>query len=143
MSSPELKLAMVPEDGRFIPYQKANPSPTNGRIFVLKFQSSAQRYFFWLQAKSQHTNGDPSWFSQRDLKIGDIVDRLLQGVEVNAREEIASVSNNNNSGAGDEDAEMEDAGPEGHGPSATGGEPPASDRNEPSGSGNEGQGGQS
>ena len=48
-----------------------------------------------------------AWFSPKDLKLGDIVDRLLQGDEVNAREELA---NTRNEGAdGDGDANMEDA----------------------------------
>ena len=113
---------MVPGDGRFAPYEKAAPTgseskpPTNGRIFVLSFQSSTQKHIFWLQSKSQHPNGDPSWLSPRDLKLGEIVDRLLQADEVNVQEELANVSNDQGGGGGgDGDINMEDAKPEGHG----------------------------
>ena len=124
MSQPELELLIPPSDGRFVPYtgpsnsessRTFTRSPTSGRIFVLKFQSSTQRHLFWLQSKGQHPEGDKSWFSQRDLKLGDIVNRLLQGDEVDAREELSNVRN----GGGDDggDAEMEDApGGEGAGP---------------------------
>ena len=112
MSQPELKLVMVPTDGQFLPYNdktsEGTPkSPTNGRIFVLKFQSSTQRHLFWMQSKSQHPQGDPSFFSPRDLKIGWIVDRLLQGDEVNVTDEVANISKNQGGSEGDE--AMEDA----------------------------------
>ena len=116
MSQPELDLVMVPTDGRFVPYydkdsrSSSNPkSPTTGRVFVLKFQSSSTRHLFWLQSKGQHSQGDRAWFSPRDEKIGRIVDRLLQGDEVNVREEYANISNDYG-GNGDDEA-MEDAGP--------------------------------
>ncbi len=111
---------MVPADGRFLPYQPkpegSTISPTNGRTFVLRFQSSTQRHFFWLQSKSQHTQGDPSWFSPRDLKLGHIVDRLLQGDEVNVREEVANISNEQGGDSdeiGDSTSRMEDVRSEG------------------------------
>lgn len=118
MSQPELKLVMVPADGQFVPFndKKSEPtpkSPTNGRIFVLKFQSSTQRYLFWMQSKSQHERGDPSFFSARDLKIGWVVDRLLQGDEVDVQEEVANISNEQGGEGGDET--MEDAAPDSHG----------------------------
>lgn len=120
MSNPELELIMVPSDGRFLPYEpnppKPTPSATNGRIFVLKFQSSTQRHFFWLQSKSQHPNGDPTWFSPRDLKLGQIVDRLLQGDEVNIQEEVANLSHEQGGNAdedGDLTSHMEDVRSEG------------------------------
>ena len=112
---------MVPADGHFAPYEKIAPnsdqkSPTNGRIFVLSFQSSTQKHIFWLQSKSQHAQGDPSWFSPRDLKLGEIVDRLLQGDKVNVQEEVANVSNEQGGQGGDDgDTHMEDAGPEDQG----------------------------
>lgn len=116
MSHPEIELVMVPTDGRFVPYtgpqsESNTKSPTNGRIFVLKFQSSTQRHLFWLQSRSQHAQGDPSWFSPRDLKLGEIVDRLLQGDEVDVREEVANAQNDQ--GGNDGDREMEDVRPEG------------------------------
>ena len=118
MSQPELKLVMVPTDGQFVPFndktsEPTPKSPTNGRIFVLKFQSSTQRHLFWMQSKSQHSQGDPTFFSPRDLKIGWIVDRLLQGDEVNVTDEVASIPNNQGGSEGDET--MEDAPPGGHG----------------------------
>ena len=139
MSQPELDLVMVPTDGRFVPYyvkdsrSSSNPkSPTNGRVFVLKFQSSSTRHLFWLQSKGQHPQGDRAWFSPRDEKIGRIVDRLLQGDEVNVQEEYANISNDNG-GNGDDEA-MEDAGPASHGDTHSnvgGGDPFMSDtRNE-------------
>ena len=116
MSQPELDLVMVPSDGSFVPYHgkdtrsTPNPkSPTTGRVFVLKFQSSSARHLFWLQSKGQHPQGDRAWFSPRDEKIGQLVDRLLQGDEVNVQEEYANISNDQG-GDGDDDA-MEDAGP--------------------------------
>lgn len=120
MSNPEMELIMVPSDGRFLPYELNPPKPTssatNGRIFVLKFQSSTQRHIFWLQSKSQHPKGDPSWYSPRDLKLGQIVDRLLQGDEVNVQEEVASLSNEQGGNAdedGDFTSQMEDVRSEG------------------------------
>src|SRR5687767_8320608 len=75
LDRPELDLVMVPTDGQFVPYnyRREDSAKTNGRIFVLKFSSSSQRYLFWLQSKPQSASGDASWFSPRDLKIGDIV----------------------------------------------------------------------
>lgn len=114
MNQPELELIMVPADGRFIPYQPnqkdSASSRINGRIFVLKFQSSTQRHFFWLQSKSQHVHGDPTWFSPRDLALGQFVDRLLQGDEVNVQEEMANISNHQGGNPDDDDStsRMED-----------------------------------
>ncbi|KAN0117378.1 Proteasome complex subunit Rpn13 ubiquitin receptor domain containing protein [Hyaloscypha variabilis] len=115
-----LDLIMFPSDAHFEPYEyKTSNQPTsktNGRIFVLKFSSSSSRHFFWMQSKPQARNGDPSWFSPRDLKIGQIVNTLLQGEEVNVSEEIAQVRGAGNGGNDDEDETMEDV--EGHGDSS-------------------------
>lgn len=127
---------MVPTDGTFTPYEyKTTPqatAKTNGRIFALKFSSSSQRYIFWLQSKPQGQNGDPSYLSPRDRKIGDIVNQLLQGEEVDVARELADVNNDAQSDDGDET--MEDAEPQrdtkehrgsgsgGAGPGATGGD---------------------
>ena len=71
---------------------------------------------FWLQSKSQHAQGDPSWLSPRDLKLGKIVDRLLQDDDIDVHEELANISNDQGGGgAGDGDINMEDAKPEGQG----------------------------
>lgn len=110
---------MVPTDGHFVPYESSKQTTasakTNGRIFVLKFMSSSQRHLFWLQSKPQGRNGDPSWFSPRDLKIGDVVDNLLQGEDVDVQGELATVVNTDNDRRRDDDDDeaMEDA--EGHG----------------------------
>lgn len=108
-SDPELDLIMFPSDGHFYPLLKEQGaedlhSPTNGRIFVLKFTSSSQKYFFWMQSKSQSREGHNSWFSQRDQRLGQIVDALLQGDDVDVQGEIEDMAGG---GGGD------DAGPDG------------------------------
>lgn len=114
MDEDNIDLAMFPTDGSFVPYEyKTTDQPTsktNGRIFVLRFASSSQRYLFWLQSKPQSRNGDASWYSPRDLKIGAIVDNLLQGDEVNVPEAIANLGGGEGN---DDDETMEDI--EGHG----------------------------
>lgn len=107
---------MVPTDGTFTPYEyKTTPQPTsktNGRIFVLKFASSSQRHLFWLQSKPQGSGTDASYFSPRDRKIGDIVNRILQGEEVDVTRELSSLRNNNtrrDDDDDDDDEDMEDA----------------------------------
>lgn len=114
LDAPELDLIMFPTDGSFTPYQAtsaANPSnpkkPTNGRIYVLKFSSSSERHLFWLQSRSQHQNQDPAWFSARDLKLGEIVNTILQGEEVDVREEMNNLTNGDGPD-GDGDETMED-----------------------------------
>ncbi|KAF2816435.1 uncharacterized protein BDZ99DRAFT_136042 [Mytilinidion resinicola] len=142
-SDPELDLLMIPGDGSFLPYTGPDggadsdnlKSPTNGRIFVLKFSSSSQRHLFWLQSKPQHPNGDPSWFSERDQKLGQVVDMLLSGEEVDVQEELRELQNRQGPGRPDDDDEtMEDVegtdqgqshhrqGSGGAGPGATGGD---------------------
>ncbi|KJR84779.1 uncharacterized protein SPSK_09447 [Sporothrix schenckii 1099-18] len=140
MDDAPLNLVMVPGDGRFIPYEGTGDhasSKTNGRIFVLKFESSSQRHLFWLQSKPQSPDGNPAWLSPRDRKIGNLVDELLQGGEPDIDAELAEVRDNNNDGRrggghsgndGDGDETMEDAedqhgrGPGGAGSGATGGD---------------------
>ncbi|OJI97414.1 hypothetical protein ASPVEDRAFT_122865 [Aspergillus versicolor CBS 583.65] len=111
-TEPELDLVMVPSDGTFTPY-RPDGKPTNGRIYVLKFSSSSQRYLFWLQSKSQHDEDDPSFWSARDLKLGWIVNKLLQGDEIDVESEIAAIPRGN----GDDDETMEDVEGVDHDPS--------------------------
>src|SRR6187549_3942087 len=90
---------MVPADANFVPYEHKADQPTsktNGRLFVLKFASSSQRYLFWLQSKSQSRTGDPSYFSPRDLQIGRIVDSILQGEDVDVTGELSQVTSGGN-----------------------------------------------
>ncbi|EGE78214.2 hypothetical protein BDDG_01151 [Blastomyces dermatitidis ATCC 18188] len=142
LDEPELDLVMVPSDGTFTPYKRTsaeNPSntdrPTNGRVYALKFSSSSQRHLFWLQSKSQHSNGNPAWFSARDLELGRIVNALLQGEDIDVRHAIANIPGDNDGGnGGDDDETMEDVegadhnpihragGSGGAGPGATGGD---------------------
>ncbi|EXJ91122.1 hypothetical protein A1O1_04229 [Capronia coronata CBS 617.96] len=141
LDRPELDLLMLPGDGSFTPYHPTSvdsPSnsqtPTNGRIYVLKFSSSSQRHLFWLQSRSQHPQGDPAWFSTRDLKLGQIVNNLLQGEEVDVQQQMAELPRDQNPPDDDEDEPMEEVegtdhagnrrpsqGP-GAGPDATGGD---------------------
>ncbi|KAI1322203.1 proteasome complex subunit Rpn13 ubiquitin receptor-domain-containing protein [Xylariaceae sp. FL0255] len=114
LDEPEEDLVTVPADCQFLPYTGKDlpaSAKTNGRIFVLKFLSSSQRYLFWLQSKPQGRNGDPSWLSPRDRKIGEIVDQLLQGEDVDVARELRSVrdSGNDDSHGDDGDTAMEDA----------------------------------
>ena len=108
LTDPEVDLVMVPSDGSFTPYKPSGKeAQTNGRIYVLKFHSSSQRYLFYLQSKSQHERGNATWFSPRDLKLGEIVNAMLQGEEVDVQDEIANF-HNGPSGGGDGDETMED-----------------------------------
>ena len=92
---------------------------------------------FWLQSRSQHEAGNPAWFSARDLKLGNIVNTLLQGEEINVENEIANLPRHDGGGGGgdgDDDEPMEDVegtdhnadrhqgGSGGAGPGATGGD---------------------
>ncbi|KAJ5578034.1 uncharacterized protein N7459_006998 [Penicillium hispanicum] len=115
LDEPELDLVMVPTDGSFTPYKPFGKDATNGRVFVLKFSSSSQRYLFWMQSQSQHESGDPSWFSPRDLKLGEIVDVLLQGEDVDVEHEISNLTRRGS--GGDDDETMEDVEGVDHDPS--------------------------
>ena len=53
-----------------------------------------------------------SWFSPRDLKIGELVNRILQGEEVNVHQELANLPSDgggDDGPGGDDDTAMEDA----------------------------------
>lgn len=130
---PELDLTMIPGDGEFAPVEPPSSAPSSahpsGRVFVLKFESSSTRHLFWLQSAPQ---GSPTSFSPRDRKIGEVVNRLLAGDELDVTAELEAVNNDRSGGAGgrdgDGDATMEDAGdrnepgPGGAGADATGGD---------------------
>ncbi|KAL5336953.1 proteasome complex subunit Rpn13 ubiquitin receptor-domain-containing protein [Aspergillus crustosus] len=106
-TEPELDLVMVPSDGTFTPYRPDGKS-INGRIYVLKFSSSSQRYLFWLQSKSQDDEADPTFWSERDLKLGWIVNKLLQGEDVDVETEVANIPRSQGPSNGDDDETMED-----------------------------------
>lgn len=134
-TDPVLDLTMVPTDGSFVPLVKEEGaeelhSPTNGRIYKLQFESSSQKYYFYLQSRSQHANGDPSWWSQRDQRLGQIVSTILQGEEVDVHGEMAEFSGGSGEGgprrpyADDDDMDVdEDPSTGGAGAGATGGDP--------------------
>lgn len=130
-TEPEDDLIMVPGDGSFVPLTKktdAHTSPTNGRIFVLKFSSSSSRHLFWLQSKNQHPEDKPDHYSERDLKVGAIVNDLLQGADIDVQAEIMAIGQGP---SGNDDEDMQDAPPDndltrtstgGAGAGATGGD---------------------
>ncbi|KXT12990.1 hypothetical protein AC579_3149 [Pseudocercospora musae] len=137
-TEPELDLIMFPQDGHFYPLLKEQGaeelhSPTTGRIFVLRFTSSSQKHFFWMQSKPQSREGHLSWFSQRDQRIGQIIDALLQGEGIDVEREIQDIRNGDDSAGpnGDADAmEIDQGGSSlerqetgGAGADATGGDP--------------------
>lgn len=87
-----LDLLMIPGDGTFTPIQPSSTppqSPSNGRFFRLRFESSSEKKFFWLQAEGDKEDGKK--FSERDLKIGTVVDRILRGEDVDVKAEFESV----------------------------------------------------
>lgn len=112
-----MDLLMFPGDCSFTPLvdpknsTKDVLSPTTGRIFKLKFTSSADRHFFWLQSKPTHSSGKPNAFSEKDLKLGEIVNQILSGDDVDVQSELNQIDG---AGRPDDDEEMEDAPPEDH-----------------------------
>jgi len=109
---------MIPGDGTFVPVEASSDTPsarTQGRIFVLKFESSSTRHLFWLQSHPQSSSGDAAWLSLRDRKIGEIVNSLLQGDEVDVNAELDSVRNGGGSGRRDADGDESMEESQGHG----------------------------
>lgn len=137
-TEPETDLIMLPGDGAFEPLLKEQGtedlhSPTTGRIYVLKFSSSGQKHYFWMQSKSQHKEGSLSWFSQRDQRLGQIVDMLLRGEDVDVEQELEDVRNGGGDGTGpsgdadamevdQDDLERQESQTGGAGADATGGD---------------------
>ena len=131
LTEPEIDLIMIPGDATFTPYLSKSSSsdgdslrsPTKGRVFRLRFVSSPDRHLFWLQSKTQHPQGDESWFSPRDRKLGEIVDALLSGDEINVPEELANMQRPGGSGDDDPMEGVEDTDPaiNRHGHGGTGG----------------------
>ncbi|KAF8461865.1 hypothetical protein BDZ91DRAFT_735942 [Kalaharituber pfeilii] len=66
---------MFPGDATFV----AHRIPT-GRVYILKFSSSSQRLFYWLQTKPEKPD-EPGHFSNRDKEYGEAINRLLRGEE--------------------------------------------------------------
>lgn len=137
-SEPALDLTMIPSDGHFEPWLREYGaeelhSPTNGRVYALRFESSSQKYFFYLQSRGQHAEGDPSWFSERDQRLGQVVNAILQGEEVDVEGEIAELRNHRDGGDGrGDEMDLDEQEPEprsrhestgGAGADATGGDP--------------------
>ena len=138
-TEPEIDLIIVPGDATFQPLVKEQGaeevrSPTNGRLFVLRFSDSGEKSYFWMQSRSQHSGGDADWFSQRDQRIGQIVDLLVRGDDVDVAQEVAEFQrsgfggngNGGGEGGGDEDEDLMDLDRQetgGAGQDATGGDP--------------------
>ncbi|KAI9800987.1 MAG: hypothetical protein M1825_003521 [Sarcosagium campestre] len=141
MDQAELDLVMVPGDASFKPYNQNKSQrvqdPKNGRIFALKFSSSSQRHLFWMQSRTTSQQESLNWFSPRDLKLGEVVNQLLQGEELDmtaAVEEIRQAGGHSLNNDSDSDESMEDvegagrgrrhrpSGSGGAGPGATGGD---------------------
>ena len=59
-----------------------------------------------MQSKSQ--SSDPSFFGPRDLRLGSLVNQLLQGEEIDVSNAIAEIRQGNSGGDADEDETMED-----------------------------------
>jgi hypothetical protein len=103
---------MFPGDASFVPYKDPRSSstiksPTTGRIFVIKFRSSSQRYLFWLQS-APAAGSAPDTFSLRDLRMGAIIDRLWAGDDVDVEAEMREAARDEPRRDDDGDDDMHD-----------------------------------
>lgn len=57
-----------------------------------------------MQSKSQHAEGKANWFSARDKRLGDIINQLLAGEDVDVESEVQNLRQ----GGGDDDAGDDD-----------------------------------
>jgi 26S proteasome regulatory subunit N13 len=74
---PEDDLIIIPGDARLVPYTEC----TTGRVMVLKFSSSSQRHFFWIQSKSESPAGELGHWSARDMKWVERINAALNGAD--------------------------------------------------------------
>jgi 26S proteasome regulatory subunit N13 len=75
-SSPDLEdFLIIPGDCQLIRHDAVS----TGRVFMLKFSSSSQRQFYWLQEKSEGPNEEPGFWSQRDIDWIEGINKILQG----------------------------------------------------------------
>lgn len=75
-----------------------------------------------MQSKSQHREGKANWFSSRDKRLGDIINQLLSGEDVDVESEVRTLRHDGGADDDDDDV-MEDAQSPDHGRrgSSTGG----------------------
>ncbi|KAK6522799.1 hypothetical protein TWF281_002233 [Arthrobotrys megalospora] len=70
----EFDLIVFPGDASFVPY---HAGPSDGRICVLKFQSSDQRYPFWWQSKNDESISAAE-HTRKDRLVARKIDQLIQ-----------------------------------------------------------------
>ncbi|KAK6340232.1 hypothetical protein TWF730_001997 [Orbilia blumenaviensis] len=70
----EFDLIVFPGDASFVPY---NAGPNDGRICVLKFQSSDQRHLFWWQTKNDESISAAE-HTRKDRLVTRKIDQLIQ-----------------------------------------------------------------
>ncbi|KAK7207293.1 proteasome complex subunit Rpn13 ubiquitin receptor-domain-containing protein [Myxozyma melibiosi] len=91
------ELMIFPGEAEWLPVAQC----TTGRVYVLKFNSSSQRSFFWMQ---EAPSGDIlNEISENDLKIATRINTLLEDIDA---EEVDILEEQ--SGASGDDVEMED-----------------------------------
>ncbi|KAK9451238.1 proteasome complex subunit Rpn13 ubiquitin receptor-domain-containing protein [Limtongia smithiae] len=99
------ELILFPGDVEWLPV----PQCTTGRVYVLKFSSSSQRSFFWMQ---DPPSGDAlNEISENDLKIATRINTLLEDVyadEVDISEDYNTEQTAVATSAATDDVEMTD-----------------------------------